>query len=247
MYSSPVRVGADEGVNTRISSPVVFVVDGDVAVRETLERLIEHAGFRPRTFASAEAFLASPKALVPSCLILDLMPPDLDGLELQRRMADHPELPIIFIAEGADIAATVRAMKAGAVEFLTKPLVAEAVLRATRHALDASGLLLARQAENEVLQERYESLTRREREVMALVVAGCLNKQVGSELGITEITVKAHRGRLMRKMNARSLAALVGMAATLGVVRPAFGIRPSASNAGWRTMRSAGSHLQPAY
>jgi FixJ family two-component response regulator len=226
---------------------VVFIVDGDSSVREALEQLISRAGLRAKTFASAEAFLASPRALVPSCLVLDLMPPDLSGLDVQRRIAEQPELPIIFIAALADIATTVRAMKAGAIEFLTKPLVDEVVLSAVRHALDASRTLLIRKAAGLALRGRYESLSRREKQVMALVVAGCLNKEVGGQLGISEITVKAHRGNVMRKMEARSLPALVYMATTLGVAQRALRISASESNRRWRSTLPGTSELRPAY
>lgn len=200
-------------------TPVVFVVDDDVSVRKAVELLIRCAGWQARTFASAEEFLACTRTLAPSCLVLDVALPDLDGLELQRRLAEQPDLPIIFITGFADVPTTVRAMKAGAVEFLTKPFTDEALLSAIRHALDTSRTVMIQQAELQTLRERYESLKSRERQVMALVVAGFLNKQIGYELGISEITVKAHRGKVMRKMRADSLPALVRMAAMLGLAR----------------------------
>ena len=197
------------------STPVVFVVDDDISVRESLESLIRFEGWQPETFASAGAFLDRPRLRVPSCLVLDVSLPDLDGLDLQKRVVDRSDMPIIFITGHGDIPMTVRAMKAGAVEFLTKPFGDEALLGAIRNALKRSETSLGDEAELSVLRERYASLSRREREVMALVVSGKLNKQVGGELGISEITVKAHRGKAMRKMKADSLADLVKMAARL--------------------------------
>ena len=196
--------------------PIVFVVDDDISVRESLELLIGSAGWRPETCASAQEFLARPRALVPSCLVLDVSLPGLNGLDLQRRVAaERPDMPIIFITGHGDVPMTVRAMKAGAVEFLTKPFGDEVLLGAIRHAIERSRAALDREAELRGLQDCYASLTPRERQVMALVVAGRLNKQVGGELGISEITVKAHRGKVMRKMKANSLADLVKMAAQL--------------------------------
>jgi FixJ family two-component response regulator len=194
---------------------VVFVVDDDVSVRESLELLIGCAGWQPRIFASAQEFLCCPRALEPSCLVLDVRLPDLNGLDLQKLVADRIEMPIIFITGYGDVPLTVRAMKAGAVEFLTKPFVDEALLNAIRDALDRSQTALNCEAQIGMLRGRYTALSRREREVMALVVCGRLNKQVGAELGISEITVKAHRGRVMQKMQADSLADLVTMAARL--------------------------------
>jgi FixJ family two-component response regulator len=197
--------------------PIVFVVDDDVSVRESLELLIVSAGWRPETFASGEEFLARPRVSVPSCLLLDLSMPKVDGLELQRQLAERNEVPIIFITGHGDIPVTVQAMKAGAIEFLTKPLKHDVLLRAIRDALERSRIALRSDAELRELRHCYDSLSPREREVMALVVTGLLNKQVGSELGISEITVKAHRGHMMRKMKAESLPDLVTMAAQLGV------------------------------
>jgi FixJ family two-component response regulator len=198
--------------------PIVFVVDDDISVRESLELLIRHEGWLPETFATAEAFLARPPVPVPSCLVLDVTLPDLNGLDLQERIAaDRVEMPIIFITGYGDVPMTVRAMKAGAVEFLTKPFGDEVLLAAIRGAIARSAVALGEEAEMRVLRDRYTSLSPREREVMALVVSGLLNKQVGGDLGISEITVKAHRGRMMQKMQAASLADLVGMAAKLRV------------------------------
>jgi FixJ family two-component response regulator len=196
--------------------PVVYVVDDDVSVRESLEALILTEGLRCETFASAGAFLSRRVDRIASCLVLDVGLPDLNGLELQSRIAgDRGDMPIIFITGFGDIPMTVRAMKAGAAEFLTKPFEDETLLDAVRDAIERSAAALQDEAELQALRERYESLSRREREVMDLVVSGLLNKQVGGELGISEITVKAHRGRMMEKMKARSFAELVRMSARL--------------------------------
>ena len=194
---------------TRLS-PLVFVVDDDVSVREALDFLIRAAGWQPETYASAEAFLARPRALVPSCVILDVSLPDLNGLDLQKRIGtDRSDLPIIFLTGYGDVPMTVRAMKAGAVEFLTKPFRDDVLLSAISSALERSRAALEQQAEIQVLRDRFATLSPREREVMALVVSGLLNKQIGGELRISEITVKAHRGKVMHKMGADSLADLV--------------------------------------
>ena len=200
---------------------VVFVVDDDASVRESLDLLIDSAGWQPKTFASAVEFLASPRPLSPSCLVLDVSLPDLNGLDLQERIAaDRVDMPIIFITGRGDVPMTVRAMRGGAMEFLTKPFRDDVLLGAIGHALERSRTVLADEAEMRLLRERHASLSRREREVMGLVVAGRLNKQVGFELGISEITVKAHRGKVMQKMKVRTLPDLVNMAARLGLPRP---------------------------
>jgi FixJ family two-component response regulator len=210
------------------ATPIVFVVDDDVSVRESLEALIRSEGWRAETFPSAQEFLSRTQIPAPSCLILDVSLPDLNGLDLQKQIADdRAPMPIIFITGYGDIPMSVRAMKAGAVEFLTKPFGDEALLVAVRQAIDHSQVTLRNEADLQAIRDCYASLSRREREVMALVVTGLLNKQVGFELGISEITVKAHRGRVMEKMKARSLAELVTMSARLGQatteIRPANG------------------------
>ena len=210
------------------STPIVFVVDSDPSVRESLELLVRAAGWRAETFASAQQFLARPRSVVPSCLILDVTLPDLNGLELQERIAsERTDMPIIFLTGIADIAMTVRAMKRGALEFLTKPFDAEALLIGIQQAIKRSEAALGRENQLHSLRTGYGSLTQREREVMTLVVSGLPNKQVGGELGISEITVKAHRGNVMRKMQANSLANLVNMASRLRVTRS------TATSAAW--------------
>jgi FixJ family two-component response regulator len=196
--------------------PIVFVVDDDLSVRESLELLIKSAGWQPETFVSAQEFLSRPQSPVPCCLVLDVTLPGLSGLELQKQLAERTDMPIIFITGHGDVPMTVQAMKAGAVEFLTKPFKDDVLVDAIRGAIDRSRAALRLDSEMRLMRKRYESLSPREREVMALVVSGLLNKQVGGELGISEITVKAHRGQVMRKMKADSLPDLVTMAARLG-------------------------------
>ena len=199
-----------------VNKPVVFIVDDDVSVRESLDLLVQHEGWQPETFASGQEFLDHPRTLVPSCLLLDISMPGLNGLELQKRIAaERTDMPIIFITGHGSVPKTVQAMKAGAVEFLTKPFNDKQLLTAIQQALERSSLALTQEAEMRDLRSRYDSLTPRERQVMALVVSGLLNKQAGGELGISEVTVKAHRGQVMQKMKANSVADLVKMDAKL--------------------------------
>jgi FixJ family two-component response regulator len=197
-------------------TPIVFVVDDDVSVRESLELLIRKIGWRPEIFESAQEFLNRPRPQVPSCLVLDISLPGISGLDLQKQVsAERADMPIIFITGYGDVPKSVQAMKAGAVEFLTKPVSQEMLLDAIRQALEHSRAALGREAEMQELRKRYALLSPRERQVMALVVSGRLNKQVGGELGISVITVKTHRGKVMHKMQADSVADLVRMAAKL--------------------------------
>jgi len=204
------------------SKPVVFVVDDDISIRESLESLIRCEGWEPEIFASAQEFLNRPRVLTPSCLILDISLPDLNGLDLQKRIAsDRRDMPIIFITGHGDVPMAVQAMRAGAAEFLIKPFGDEALLGAIRNSIERSHVVLRREAETGTLRDYYASLTPREREVLVLVVSGLSNKQVGVELGISEITVKAHRGRVMQKMRADSLPGLVKVATRLRLT-PAY-------------------------
>lgn len=196
--------------------PVVFVVDDDISMRESLEALINFAGWRAQTFDSAQAFLACPRPCTPSCLVLDVNLPDLSGLDLQSRIAaDRCDMPIIFITGYGDVPSSVQAMKAGAFDFLTKPFSDDVLLDAIENAIKRSHTALDHNAELLALRNRQASLTRREHEVMELVVSGLLNKQIGGHLSISEITVKAHRGKVMRKMQATSLPDLVNIVARL--------------------------------
>ena len=209
------------------AKPIVFVVDDDVWIRESLRTLLEDEGWQPETFASAQEFLDRPRTFTPSCLVLDISLPGLNGLELQKRVAvERTDMPIIFITGHGDVPMSVGAMKAGAVEFLTKPFSDEVLLTAIRQALEQSRLAVTHRATMQELRDRYSSLTPRERDVMRLVVSGLLNKQVADELGITESTVKAHRGQVMQKMKANSVADLVKMTATLDeTVAPKYSVR----------------------
>jgi FixJ family two-component response regulator len=201
-----------------LTTPIVFVVDDDVSVRESLDLLIRCEGWRPLTFASAQEFLDYPRVFIPNCLVLDVSLPGLNGLDLQGLIArERTDMPIIFITGHGDVPMTVQAMKAGAAEFLTKPFNDDVLVSAIRAALERSRVALSLAAEMRALADSYASLSQRERQVMALVVSGLLNKQVGGELGISEVTVKAHRGKVMQKMKADSLAELVKMATRLRV------------------------------
>ena len=220
-YSATSLSVVDHGSGCSIASqgtPIVFVVDDDVSVRQSLESLIDSAGWRSETFTTAMEFLAFPRPHAPGCLVLDVLLPDLNGLELQERItAERTDMPIVFITGFANVPMTVRAMKGGAVDFLTKPFRDDALLAAIASALDLSRAALDHEAELEAPRERHASLSRREREVMTLVIAGRLNKQIAGDLGISEITVKAHRGSMMRKMGVRSVPHLVNIAARLGI------------------------------
>ncbi|MGV2287881.1 response regulator [Trinickia sp. YCB016] len=209
-------VERESALSSAQATPVVFVVDDDVSVRESLEAMIRFAGLRAETYACARDFLGRARAMVPNCLVLDVSLPDLSGLDLQNLIAsERTDMPIIFITGYGDVPMTVRAMKAGAAEFLTKPFDDQVLLDAIRHAIERSRVALNEEAGMQSIRDRYASLSRREREVMALVVSGLLNKQVGAELGISEITVKVHRRHVMQKMDVRSLPELVNIAGRL--------------------------------
>jgi FixJ family two-component response regulator len=206
---------------SQASDPIIAIVDDDPSAREGLQALIQSAGWRAETFASAQEFLARPRAEVPSCLLLDLQLPGPSGLDLQKRMAEVGlEIPIVFLTGHGNIPASVQAMKAGAVEFLTKPFDEEELLQAVQEAIERDRRTRQQQADLRELRDRHDSLTAREREVLQQVVSGLLNKQIAAELAITEFTVKIHRGHVMRKMRADSLADLVRMAASLGIRPP---------------------------
>jgi FixJ family two-component response regulator len=212
-HASEAKIGRIAG-----AVPFVFIVDDDISVRESIEFLVEESGWRSEVFGSALEFLACQRPACPSCLILDVGLPDLDGLEVQRRIADNcGGMPIIFVTGRADVRTSVQAMKAGAVEFLTKPFSPQALRYAASDALERSRMFLEEKESQMALRDRYQSLSTREREVMGFVVRGHLNKQAAGALGISEITVKAHRGRAMRKMGAGSLPELVISAVRLGL------------------------------
>ena len=216
----------EASVPGRSALPTIFIVDDDQSARQSLERLMQSAGWAVESFDSAEELLARPRAMKPGCLIVDA-----GGLELQQALSDRPETPVIFVTSHSDVRMTVRAMKAGAVDFLTKPCCNSMLMSAVESALDRSRRALAQEAALRSIKDRYTLLSRRERDVMDLVVRGLLNKQVGAELGICEITVKAHRGRVMRKMAADSLANLVNMARALGqgADSTVFAVHPAAN------------------
>jgi FixJ family two-component response regulator len=205
-------------ISSRQAEATVFIVDDDVSVRESLAALVYFAGWRVLTFASAQLFLDHPRTPQPGCLLLDVSLPDLNGLELQERLSQEKRaLPIIFITGRGDIPMSVRAMKAGAIEFLTKPLKNHVLLAAIAEAVESSAAAIEAHSTREQLREGYAHLTERERQVLALITGGLLNKQVAFELGISEVTVKAHRGQVMRKMHARSFAELINMVSMLGL------------------------------
>jgi FixJ family two-component response regulator len=217
MFAKLSRVHAAETVTHLVQAPTVFIVDNEASARDSLDELVRSAGWQAECFASAEEFLGRPRAMLQGCLLLDVSLPELDGLALQEIVADRMEMPVVFVTSRRDVWTTVRAMKAGAVDFLTKPASASAVLDAIRRALDRSQRALTEEASTRGVRNRYALLTRREREIMSLVISGRLNKQIAAELDISEITVKVHRCNMKRKMGADSLAALVRMATTLGL------------------------------
>jgi FixJ family two-component response regulator len=221
MYMSAAGASGQSKSPAKSVLPIVFIVDDDISVRESLELLIRSQGWHAETFKAAQEFLDRPRVRVPSCLVLDVSLPGLNGLELQKRVAaERTEMPIIFITGHGNVPISVEAMKAGAVEFLTKPFSNDVLLSAIGSALDRSRTALSAEAEMQVLRDCYAALTPREQQVMSLVVSGLLNKQVGGELGICENTVKYHRAQAMQKMKANSLADLVRMAARLGLAVP---------------------------
>jgi FixJ family two-component response regulator len=240
----PVRSAHMHGRGIRPSpaadaTPIVFVVDNDVAVRRSLKLLIRRGGWRGETFASAHAFLRSPRHVVPTCLVLNISLSDSNSLDLQRHVAtERPDMPIIFIADQVDIPTTVQAMKAGAIEFFTKPLLHDVLVTAMREGVERSRAALGSEAEMQVLRDHYGSLSLRELQVMTLVVSGLLNKEVGAEIGISEVTVKAHRGRVMKKMEADSLAELVKMSERLNTPAPAVSMADSGSRRFLKPARS---------
>jgi FixJ family two-component response regulator len=214
--TAPHAIERQEELSSMQATPIVFVVDSDISVRESLETMIRFAGLEPETYACARTFLQRPRALVPSCLVLDVSLPDLSGLDLQNLIAaERADMPIIFVTGCGDVPMTVQAMKAGALEFFTKPFDDQVLLNAIRYAIERSRAALSEAAGMQSIRAHFASLSPREREVMELVVCGLLNKQVGAELGISELTVKVHRRQVMRKMEARSFAELIRMAGRL--------------------------------
>ena len=218
MYTYLTPYHADKQGSASRNVPVVFIVDADTAMRKALERAVCSAGWQPETFSSAQEFLSYPRPSLPKCLLLGIDLADVSGFELQKRIcAERSDMPVIFLIGQGDVEMSVRAMKAGAIDVLTKPIKDDVLVPAIGQALEHSRTELALDSEMRLLRDRHAALSRREQEVMALVVTGLLNKQVGFELGISEITVKAHRGHMMRKMQARSLPELVTMAMRLGI------------------------------
>jgi FixJ family two-component response regulator len=245
--TGPTSPACDRSESSKTSKgiPTVFIVDPDKAARETLSALNTGQGWRTQTFESAEEFLSSPVELAPGCMILDVWLPGLGGLELQKRAgAKCSHIPTVFLSAKEDIPTTVKAMKAGAIEFLLKPCRQERLLNAIREALERSRLVITREKQKRAIQKCYASLSFRERQVMALVSSGLTNKEVGCKLGISEITVKAHRGQAMRKMRASSLADLVKMAGKLGLAkaREATVLLSRTDQAARRSSRAGGNY-----
>jgi FixJ family two-component response regulator len=208
-------------MNTAATRPTIFVIDDEPTVRASIGRLLRSAGLDAQMFSSAQEFLRANRPDVPSCLVLDVRLPDVSGLDLQRELAKaNVDLPIIFVTGYGDVPMSVRAMKAGAVEFLTKPYRDQDLLEAVQHAVERHRILRQQHIEGAILKQRYRFLTPREREVFPLVTAGMLNKQIAAQLGTTEKTIKTHRGQVMRKMHAASVADLIRMGQRLGITSP---------------------------
>jgi FixJ family two-component response regulator len=234
------------------ATSIVYVIVADPSVRQSIESVIRAGGWRPETFGSAFEFLSRTHPAVPSCLILDVKLPDINGLALQERIAaERRDISVMFLSGFCDVATTVKAMKAGALDFLMKPVDPDVLLNAIRNAIRQSEITLGRESQIHMLRAGYSSLTTREREVMSLVVSGLLNKQVGGELGISEITVKSHRGNVMRKMRANSFADLVNMATRLRLGRPmvmnaasGYGAKPNQTESVGRSYQGIGQYLR---